>query len=233
MIVVPAIDLRGGRAVRLTRGRPDDEIVYGDDPVAVAEGFVGRGAAWLHLVDLDAALRVGSNRDVVRRVVAAAGIPVQVGGGLRSPEDVEAVLQIGAARAIVGTAAATGAIEALMGRFGDRLVVALDTEGHEVRVRGWTEGAGDLERALRRLQDGGAARFLITAIRRDGTLEGPDVALYERVLRITDRPVLASGGVRSSDDVRALAGTGVEGAIVGKALYEGTLDLREAVEAAS
>lgn len=235
MIVVPAVDIRGGRAVRLTRGRREDETVYGQHPAAVAEAFVRRGATWLHLVDLDAAFGDGSNREVVRRVVAAAGIPVQVGGGLRSADAVEAVLAAGAARAVVGTAAASGRsfMEDVATRFGDRVVVALDTDGREVRVRGWTEGAGDLDEVLRRLDEAGAARFLITAIGRDGTLEGPDVHLYERVLRMTDRPVLASGGVRSADDLRALAATGVEGAVVGKALYEGTLDLAEALEAAS
>ncbi|MGH2722922.1 MAG: HisA/HisF-related TIM barrel protein [Actinomycetota bacterium] len=235
MIVIPAIDIRGGWAVRLVRGRPEDETVYGKDPAEIAGRFAAGGAAWLHVVDLDAALGTGENGEAIRRVVASCHVPVQVGGGLRSVEAIEAALgHTGAARAVVGTAATDpGFVRDAVSRFGDRIVVALDVEDDLVRVRGWTAEGGRLDDLLPRLDGAGAPRFLVTAVGRDGTLEGPDVALYERVTGLTERPVLASGGVREAGDLRALAATGVEGAVVGTALYEGTLELSEALEAAS
>ena len=233
MIVIPAVDVRGGRAVRLVRGRPEDETVYEADPVEAARRFAEAGASWLHVVDLDAALGTGHNREAIGRVVAEAGIPVQLGGGLRSPYDVERALGR-AARAVVGTAALEPAfVRDAVARFGDRIVVALDVDEDVVRVRGWTAEAGRVDDLLPRLDEAGAPRFLVTAVDRDGTMAGPDMALYERLAGLTKRPILASGGVRTADDLRALAATGVEGVVVGKALYEGTLDLAEALEAVS
>lgn len=234
MIVIPAVDIRGGRAVRLTRGRPENERVYAEDPAEVAERFAREGAAWLHVVDLDAALGSGRNREAVRRTVAAAGIPVQVGGGLRSIEAVEETLTAGAERVVLGTEAVTDPefLRLTISRFGERVVVSVDTEGDRAWVRGWTEEAGTLDDALERVAAAGAPRLLVTSVNRDGTMTGPDVDLYRRVLASAGRPVLAAGGVRSADDLRALADAGVEGVIVGTALYEGTLTVAEAVEVA-
>jgi phosphoribosylformimino-5-aminoimidazole carboxamide ribotide isomerase len=230
VILVPAIDLRGGHAVRLTRGDPEAETVYADDPVAVARRFEAEGAVLLHVVDLDAALGTGDNREVVARICRAVSVPVQTGGGLRSLEAVEAALNAGAARAVLGTAAARDPefVREAVARHGDRIVVAVDVRDGQVMVRGWREPAGELEAVVRLLAEAGAPRFLVTSIAVDGTLAGPDVALYRRVLALTDRPVLASGGVHDAGDLRGLGATGVEGAIVGKALYEGTLTLRDA-----
>ena len=233
MIVIPAIDVRGGRVVRLVRGRPEAETAYGDGPVEVAARFAGQGATWIHVVDLDAALGTGENAEAVRAVVEGAGVPVQMGGGLRSVDAVERILDAGAARAVLGTGAVQDArfLSEAVGRFGDQVVVALDTDGSRVLVRGWTEEAGSLEGTLERLTVAGVPRFQVTAVDRDGTGLGPDTDLYRRVVPLTDRPVIASGGVASADDLRALAATGAEAAVVGRALYEGGLSLPEAMAA--
>lgn len=231
MIVIPAIDIRGGKVVRLTRGRPEDETVYADEPAEVGFRFAEAGAGWLHLVDLDAALGTGENGATVRQTITRAGIPVQLGGGLRAREAVDEAFEVGAARVVLGTEAIRepAFLTEIAGAFEDRVVVAVDTDGREVRVRGWTEDAGPIDHVLPVLEAAGGSRFLVTAVGRDGTLEGPDLPLYERIVALTDRPVLASGGVRSVDDIRSLADVGVEGVVVGKALYEGSLDLREAL----
>jgi phosphoribosyl isomerase A len=231
VIVVPAIDLRGGRAVRLRHGDPEHETTYSEDPIRTAKQFEADGASLLHVVDLDAALGSGHNRDVVAAVCQAVSVPVQTGGGLRSLDAVEAALAAGAARAVLGTAAALdpGFVREAVERHGDRIVVSLDVQEDRVMVRGWREAAGSLDEVLGALD---APRFLVTSIAVDGTLEGPDLELSRRVLALTDRPVLASGGVRDVADLRALAETGVEGVVVGKALYEGTLTVRDALQEA-
>jgi phosphoribosylformimino-5-aminoimidazole carboxamide ribotide isomerase len=233
LIVIPAIDVRGGRVVRLRRGRADDETVYADDPAEVATGFAAEGASWIHVVDLDAALGQGGNEDVIRAVLAASRASVQLGGGLRTPAAVDEAIGAGAARVVLGTEAVTD--EAFLPRavaaHGDRVVVALDVDGDRVRIRGWTEDAGPIGESLPRLEASGAPRFLVTSVSRDGTLEGPDLALYERLTTAASRPILASGGVRHADDLRSLMATGVEGVVVGRALYEGTLSVAEALEA--
>ncbi len=219
--------------VRLHRGRPDEETVYADDPAEVATGFAAEGAAWIHVVDLDAALDHGDNRDVIRALLAAARASVQVGGGLRTPAAIDEVIVAGAARIVLGTEAITDEsfLPHAVGAHGNRVVVALDVDGDRVRIRGWTEDAGPIGDALPRLETAGAPRFLVTSVSRDGTLEGPDLALYERLTAATSRPILASGGVRHADDLRSLVATGVEGVVVGRALYEGTLSVAEALEA--
>lgn len=230
MIVIPAIDIRSGKVVRLTRGRPDEETVYAEDPTEVAERFAAGGAEWLHVVDLDAALDTGENREAVLRTIGAVGVSVQVGGGLRSREAVDEVLAAGAARVVLGTEAVRNLdfLEDMVKRFGDRIVLALDTDGERVRIEGWTQAAGRIEHAVPELARAGAPRFLVTAIERDGTLQGSDLDLYRRVVELTDRPVMASGGVAYGPDLNALAAVGVEGVVVGKAFYEGTLSLDEA-----
>ena len=231
MIVIPAIDLRGGRAVRLLRGDPDAETSYSEDPVAVAERFQAEGARRLHVVDLDAALDEGDNREVITRICHAVVIPVQVGGGLRSLEEIGRVLEAGASRAILGTAAAADPafVERGVEEYAEHIVVSVDVRGGHVMVRGWTQEGPLLEEALPALQDAGVPRFLVTAIARDGTLEGPDLRLYERVLGVSDVPMIASGGVRDAADIWALRDLGCEAAVTGKALYEKTLKLSQVI----
>ncbi len=231
MIVVPAIDLRGGRAVRLRHGDPAHETAYSDDPVEAARGFEADGASLLHVVDLDAALGTGHNREVVAAICQGVSVPVQTGGGLRSLQAVDAALARGAARIVLGTSAARDPefVRRADARHGDRVVVALDVREGRVMVRGWQEPAGRLEDVIAKLD---APRFLVTSIGVDGTLEGPDLELYRTVLALTERPVLASGGVQGPGDLRALHAVGVEGVVVGKALYEGTLTLRDALHEA-
>jgi phosphoribosylformimino-5-aminoimidazole carboxamide ribotide isomerase len=231
VIVIPAIDLRQGRCVRLRRGDPASETVYGDDPVEVARRFEDEGARRLHVVDLDAAFGEGSNRDVVVRILRGVAIPVQVGGGIRTLPDVEEILERGAARAILGTSAALdpGSVAEAVHHVGDRVVVAIDVRDDRAMVRGWREVGPRLPEAVAALADAGAPRFLVTSIEHDGTLGGPDVELYERIVGWTDVPIVASGGVRRADEVRALRDAGVEAAVVGRALFEGTLRLEEVV----
>jgi phosphoribosylformimino-5-aminoimidazole carboxamide ribotide isomerase len=231
VIVIPAIDIRGGRVVRLVGGHPEREIDYGEDPTEAAARFAAEGATLLHVVDLDAALGIGENRDAVRRVISGADVPVQAGGGIRSSEALEAALALGAARVVLGTAAVEDPafLADALQRAGDRVVVALDTDGDSVLVRGWSERGGPIEEILAALERAGAPRFLVTAVARDGRLGGPDVALYERMVSLTPRPVMASGGVGTLDHVEALAATGVEAVIVGRALYEGSLRLPDAL----
>jgi len=232
VIIIPAVDVREGNVVRMRHGRLDETVVYTDDPVDAARAFARDGASWIHVVDLDAAFGTGSNRAVIADVARETGVSVQVGGGLRSLPLVEGVLEFGAARVVLGTEAIVdGAfLDECLRRYGERVVVALDTDGDVVKVRGWTEPAGGFDEVLDRLVRAGVPRLLVTAIARDGTLEGPDLDLYRRVTAAVEMPVLASGGVGSLDDLRRLARVGVEAVIVGKALYEGNFTLREAME---
>ncbi|CAN5766703.1 1-(5-phosphoribosyl)-5-[(5-phosphoribosylamino)methylideneamino]imidazole-4-carboxamide isomerase [soil metagenome] len=240
MDLYPAIDLRGGRCVRLRQGDYADETVYGDDPVAVARGFVGAGARWVHMVDLDAA-RTGTpaNRGAIAAVAAAVTARIQAGGGVRDEAAAEALFDSGVARVVLGTAAMED--PALVGRVavrhGGGVAVGLDARDGHVAVRGWTQGAGvALLDAVRRFEDIGVAALIVTDIGRDGMLSGPDLEGLAAVLAATHVDVIASGGVGSLDDLQALAGIEVEGrrlsgAIVGKALYEGAFTVGEALTA--
>jgi len=213
--VIPAVDVLGGRAVRLERGRYDRVVEEAGDPVAVAERWLEAGARRLHLVDLDGARGGGVQPGLVAKV-AVLGAPVQASGGIRSLDDARALLDAGADRVVVGTAAWPDP-EPWLG-LGEALVLAVDVAGDEVRVAGWTAGTGlRVETALRRA---GGARVLVTAIDRDGTLAGPDLGLVRRAVAAGAR-VLAAGGVRSPDDVAALAAEGAEAAVVGRALLAG------------
>jgi phosphoribosylformimino-5-aminoimidazole carboxamide ribotide isomerase len=231
VIVIPAIDLRGGKCVRLFRGDPNAQTTYEADPVETAVRFEQEGARRLHVVDLDAALGTGSNREVIVAICRAVAVPVQVGGGLRTLDAIDRVLQDGAARAILGTAAALdpGFVAEAVTHAGDRIVVAVDVRGDRLMVRGWQEEGPRLEDAVPALGDAGAPRFLATSVQHDGTMDGPDLALYERLVGLTELPVIASGGVRKADDVWALRELGVEAAVVGKALHSGTMHLSEVV----
>lgn len=231
MIVIPAIDLRQGRCVRLFRGDVEAETVYEDEPVEVARRFEADGARRLHVVDLDAARGDGSNRGVVKDICRHVAVPVQLGGGLRSIAAMEAALEDGAARAILGTAAALDPefVRSAVERVGDDVVVAVDVRDGLVMTHGWQREGPRLEDAVPALDGAGAPRFLVTAIARDGTMDGPDLRLYERLLELTDRPVIASGGIRVAADVWALRDLGLEACVVGKAMYAGTLRMEEVV----
>lgn len=237
MDLYPAIDLRAGRCVRLVEGDFSRETVYGDDPVAVARSFAEAGARWIHVVDLDAA-RTGdpANRPVVVAVaaaVAASGVSVQTGGGVRSMEDAAALLDGGVARVVVGTAAVEDPklVARLADRWPGRIAVGLDHRAGEVRLRGWTEGAGrSVAELVPEVVAAGASAVIVTDISRDGRLAGPDVDGLAELAATTGAPLIASGGVSSLDDVRALAAVpGLVGVIAGKAIYEGRLDVAAAV----
>ena len=232
--LIPAIDLRGGRCVRLLQGRAEDETVFSEDPVATARGWQAQGARRLHVVDLDGAFGGRpAQTDIIRAVIAALGIPVQVGGGLRDAPAVKGVLDAGARWAVVGTRAALD--PAFLGEICDafpgRIIVSVDASDGKVAVDGWKRvlelEATDLARDA---AAAGAAAVLYTDIARDGTERGPNIWSTEAVARAAGIPVLASGGVGSLDDIRQLVTIpGVEGAIVGRALYSGAVDLRRAL----
>lgn len=233
--VIPAIDIRGGRCVRLLQGDYDRETVYGDDPAAMAREWEAQGAPRLHVVDLDGA-REGRpvNRAEVAAICEAVAIPVEVSGGLRTMDDLEAAAGLGAARLQLGSAAVRNPdlVNTAAERFPGMVVVAVDTRAGEALTEGWREGSGADALALaKEMVARGAPRIMVTDVARDGALEGPNVALAAEFAGALPVPVVASGGVTTADDLRALAETGCEGAIVGKALYEGRFTLAEALEA--
>jgi phosphoribosylformimino-5-aminoimidazole carboxamide ribotide isomerase len=240
VLLYPAIDLRGGRVVRLYQGDFDKETAYGLDPVAVAESYAAAGARWIHVVDLDAA-RTGTpeNRPVIAAIAAAVGprVNVQASGGVRDQASAEELLACGVDRVVLGTAAVENP-ELVCDLAGHHQVaVGIDARGRDVAVRGWTEGSGvDLFDLLARFADRGVAAVIVTDIGRDATLAGPDVDGLAAVLDATGIPVIASGGVGTLADLETLAtleasGRRLEGAIVGKALYEGNFTVEEAIAA--
>jgi phosphoribosylformimino-5-aminoimidazole carboxamide ribotide isomerase len=231
--IFPAIDLRGGRCVRLVQGRQELATDYGGDPEGVAAGFVAAGARWIHVVDLDAAFGSGSNRDLVRGIAGVGGVRVQAGGGLRTEDDLADVLEAGVARAVIGTAAIEdpGLVRRAVERWGgDRIAVGLDARGRRPAARGWLrESAADLFDLALSLVEAGVRTLVHTDIERDGLLAGPNLELSSALAAHTGAEVVVSGGMRGLEDVRAVrnaaAAGGIAGAIVGRALYEGTLDL--------
>jgi len=237
MIVIPAVDLRDGRCVRLREGRSDQETVFSDDPVAMALRWTSLGAARLHVVDLDGAF-AGEPRQtalVAKIVSAVAPVAVEVGGGLRDLAAVDAALETGARWAVVGTRAALDAVflSEVCRRHPGRIIVAVDARGPRVAVKGWTEDSGQTVAGVgARARDAGAAALLYTDVSRDGMEQGPNVDDTAALASTIGLPILASGGVASVDDLRRLAAiAGVEGTVVGRALYTGAIDLREALEA--
>jgi phosphoribosylformimino-5-aminoimidazole carboxamide ribotide isomerase len=238
MDVIPAVDLMDGKVVRLVRGDPRTLKSYEQfgDAVTVAKKWEREGADAIHIVDLDAALERGSNLDVIKRIVGAMSKPVQVGGGIRSFETAQKLLQIGVKRVILGSLAfkEPDVIARLLKEFGsDRVVVALDYRGDEVMVRGWkTATKLSLDAAVKKFVDLHVKIFLVTSITRDGTLTGPD---YDTLVRVSNNPkidVIAAGGVGSLEDLRLLKRSGVRGVVIGKALYEDAFTLKAALEAA-
>jgi len=237
VIVIPAVDLREGRCVRLREGRSDRETIFSDDPVAMALRWTLQGAARLHVVDLDGAF-AGAPRQtalIAKIVAAVAPVPVEVGGGLRDLAAVEAALETGARWAVVGTRATLDAafLRDVCRRHPQRMIVAVDARGTCVAVKGWTEAADvTVTEVGARARDAGAAALLYTDVSRDGTEAGPNVEDTAALARAVDMPVLASGGVATIDDLRRLATIpGVEGTVVGRALYTGAIDLRQALAA--
>jgi len=236
LVLLPAVDVVGGQAVRLSQGRAGTETAYGS-PLEAAAAFARAGADWLHLVDLDAAFGRGSNADLLADIVARAPMDVELSGGIRDDVSLRRALGAGARRVNLGTAALedpawTGQAIA---EFGDRVAVGLDVRGETLSARGWTREGGDLWDVMARLDDVGCARYVVTDVARDGMLSGPNLDLLERVCRRTGAAVVASGGVSSLDDIaalRTLTDIGLEGAIVGRALYAGAFTLEEALEVA-
>ncbi|MGA2393133.1 MAG: HisA/HisF-related TIM barrel protein [Candidatus Lustribacter sp.] len=237
--LLPAIDLRAGKCVRLERGDPARETRYDDDPVARARAFVAAGARALHVVDLDGAFGAGENAGALRAICAAVDVPVQTGGGVRSVDDVQARLDAGAAAVVLGTILIedAAAARAIVDRFGERIVAGIDARGERVATRGWLQDAGVLRDDLVRTVAGwGVGRIVYTEIARDGMGSGYDVAALAHVAALAPINVTASGGAKSLGDLIALReGTpaNVDAAIVGRALYEGTLDLAQALNALS
>ena len=233
--LLPAVDVADGVAVRLVQGAAGTETAYGD-PLAAALAWQRDGAEWVHLVDLDAAFGRGSNRELLADVVAKLDVQVELSGGIRDDASLRAALATGAARVNLGTAALEDPdwTARAIAEFGDRIAVGLDVRGTTLAARGWTQDGGDLWETLARLDADGCARYVVTDVTKDGTLQGPNLTLLREVCAATERPVVASGGVSSLHDLRALAGlveVGVEGAIVGKALYAGAFSLPDALQA--
>ncbi|PRI10783.1 bifunctional 1-(5-phosphoribosyl)-5-((5-phosphoribosylamino)methylideneamino)imidazole-4-carboxamide isomerase/phosphoribosylanthranilate isomerase PriA [Leucobacter massiliensis] len=235
--LLPAIDMVDGKAVRLTQGEAGTETNYGS-PVDAAPDWVEQGAEWIHLVDLDAAFGRGSNVAVARKIIKRAGsVNIEFSGGIRDDESLEAALDMGARRVNLGTAALENPewTRAVIARYGEQIAVGLDVRGETLAARGWTEEGGNIWEVLDRLEDANCPRYVVTDVTKDGTLRGPNIELLSKVCARTDRPVVASGGVSSLDDVAALreiVPLGVEGAIVGKALYDGAFTLPAALDVA-
>ncbi|MEY2850257.1 MAG: hypothetical protein RJA96_128 [Actinomycetota bacterium] len=232
--LLPAVDVKDGRAVRLVQGELDKESIYGA-PLDVALEFQTAGAEWLHLVDLDAAFGRGENSALLAEVVGKLDIKVELSGGIRDDESLRRALATGCRRVNLGTAALEDPewTSRVIAEHGDRIAVGLDVRGHTLAARGWTKEGGDLFETLERLDRDGCARYVVTDVAKDGTLAGPNIELLKSVCAVTSKPVIASGGISSLDDIAALAAlraTGVEGAIVGKALYAGKFTLQEALK---
>ncbi|KPN18002.1 MULTISPECIES: bifunctional 1-(5-phosphoribosyl)-5-((5-phosphoribosylamino)methylideneamino)imidazole-4-carboxamide isomerase/phosphoribosylanthranilate isomerase PriA [Arthrobacter] len=234
--LLPAVDVADGQAVRLVQGEAGSETSYGD-PLDAAMAWQNDGAEWVHLVDLDAAFGRGSNLPLLKRVVEALDIKVELSGGIRDDESLDKALELGARRVNLGTAALENPewTASAIARYGDAIAVGLDVRGTTLAARGWTKEGGDLWEVLARLEDAGCPRYVVTDVTKDGTLRGPNVDLLRDVLARTDRPVVASGGISSLDDLaalRELVPLGLEGTIVGKALYAGAFTLPQAFDVA-
>lgn len=239
LILLPAVDVVEGRAVRLVQGKAGSETEYGS-ALEAALTWQRDGAEWIHLVDLDAAFGRGSNAELLAEVVRALDVKVELSGGIRDDASLRAALATGCERVNIGTAALENPqwCARAIAEFGDKVAVGLDVQiiddEHRLRGRGWETDGGDLWQVLERLDGEGCSRFVVTDVTKDGTLTGPNLELLEGVAECTDAPVIASGGVSSLDDLRAIAtltGSGVEGAIVGKALYAGRFTLPQALAA--
>jgi phosphoribosyl isomerase A len=236
--LLPAVDVADGKAVRLTQGEAGSETDYGS-PVEAAMNWIEAGAEWIHLVDLDAAFGRGNNREVIQEVVnSCRGVKIELSGGIRDDASLESALAAGVERVNLGTAALEDPIwtSAVIEKFGEQIAVGLDVRGSTLAARGWTKEGGELYEVLARLEDAGCARYVVTDVTKDGTLKGPNLELLKSVLEKTNRPVVASGGISNLEDIKALrelVPLGLEGAILGKALYAGKFTLQQALAIAS
>jgi len=232
--LLPAVDIAGGQAVQLVQGVAGSEKRFGD-PVEAALRWQEAGAEWLHLVDLDAAFGRGNNRDLQAEIVGRLDIDVEMSGGIRDDESLDAAMAAGCRRVNIGTAALEQPewCAAAIASYGDRVAIGLDVRGTTLAARGWTREGGDLYEVLARLDSEGCARYVVTDVNKDGMLQGPNLDLLAGVCAVTDRPVVASGGITELADLEALLAlvpVGVEGAIIGTALYEGRFTLEDALQ---
>lgn len=235
--LLPAVDVQGGQAVQLVQGVAGSEKVFGD-PLAAARRWQDAGAEWIHLVDLDAAFGRGSNAELLASIIDQLEVQVELSGGIRDDASLRRALSTGCRRVNIGTAALENPewCDRVIGEFGDRIAIGLDVRGDRLAARGWTREGGNVWETIDRLNAAGCPRYVVTDVASDGMLTGPNVELLRKVCERTDAPVIASGGVSSLDDLRAIAtltGVGVEGAIVGKALYAGRFTLPQALSAVS
>ena len=235
--LLPAVDVQDGQAVRLVQGEAGSATGYGD-PLAAALDWQNAGAEWIHLVDLDAAFGRGDNRDVMKRVVEELGVKIELSGGIRDDASLENALAMGATRVNLGTAALEDPewTARVVEQYGEQIAVGLDVRGTVLAARGWTKEGGDLWEVLERLEQAGCSRYVVTDVTKDGTLKGPNTELLAQMCAATSKPVVASGGISSLEDVAALAAMvdqGVEGAIMGKALYAGRFSLEQALAVAA
>ena len=231
--LLPAVDVKNGQAVRLVQGELGSESNYGS-PLEAALDFQSAGAEWIHLVDLDAAFGIGSNGELLAEVVRKLDIKVELSGGIRDDDSLRRALATGCRRVNLGTAALENPkwTAKVISEFGDRIAVGLDVRGRTLAARGWTKEGGDLFETIERLDRDGCARYVVTDVTKDGTLKGPNLDLLSSVCEVTSAPVIASGGISSLDDLKALkelVPIGVEGAIMGKALYAGAFTMAEAL----
>ena len=236
MIIFPAIDLRGGKCVRLIQGDFDKETVYSDDPAATALKWQTLGAKFLHVVDLDGA-RKGSpqNLDAIKKILAAIKIPIEVGGGIRTLDDAEKILNLGVRRVILGSVAVENIslVEAAVKKFGDKIVVGIDARDGIVKTHGWEKsGAVKADELAKKIVAAGVKTIIYTDISKDGMLSGVDAKIFSELEKISGAEIIASGGVKSLDDIRALKAEKISGVIVGKAIYSGALDLKTAIDEA-
>ena len=235
--ILPAIDVKDGRAVRLVQGELSATSTYGL-PVEVANDFVAQGAKWIHLVDLDAAFGTGNNFDLIREVISSVELKVELSGGIRDDASLERALSTGCNRVNLGTAAIENPewTAKVISQFGTRIAVGLDVRGHTLATRGWTEPGGDLFEMIAKLDAAGCSRYIVTDVSKDGTLTGPNLDLLREVCSATKAPVVASGGIavlQDLIDLRGMTDIGIEGAIVGKAIYAGAFTLAQALEVAN
>ncbi len=238
LTLLPAVDVADGKAVRLTQGEAGSETSYGD-PVEAADQWASQGATWIHLVDLDAAFGRGNNHGIIKKVVknTPRRVNIELSGGIRDDASLDAALATGAKRINLGTAALENPEWAahVIAEYGDAIAVGLDVRGTTLAARGWTKEGGDLWAVMDRLEAAGCARYVVTDVTKDGTLQGPNLDLLQQVMERTPKPVIASGGIADLDDIvalRELVPHGLEGAIVGKALYAGAFTLAEALDVA-
>ena len=234
--ILPAIDVKDGRAVRLFQGELAKESNYGL-PVEVAKEFSAEGASWIHLVDLDAAFGIGSNFELIQEVISSVDIKVELSGGIRDDDSLKRALSTGCKRVNLGTAAIENPewTAKVIGQYGEKIAVGLDVRGHTLATRGWTEQGGDLFEMISKLDSAGCSRYIVTDVTKDGTLTGPNLELLREVCAATKAPVIASGGISELQDLidlRAMTNLGIEGAIVGKAIYSGAFSLAQALEVA-